>query len=129
VRAKYPQPDGRGIIPRKWSVDKVHGPLVLLCERILKKLIQHGWPASYRCVATNRLHPTVAIWSNELGDTPDFLAALDRAVFIVCRSFGVTFDLVASRFELLGDWVVKVRLGPEGRIASASIVPAPDCPF
>lgn len=128
MRATYPQPDGRGIIARKWSVLKINGPLVLVCEKVLKKLIQHGWPASYSLVKTNRLYPTVAIWSNDLGETPEFLLALERAIFIVARSFRVTVSLDFLSLSLVGEWVVKIRL-VNSKPAAATIHPAPDCPF
>lgn len=115
-------------MPRKWSVLKQGGPLVLVCEKVLKKLIQHGWPASYRMVATNRLFPTEAIWSNELGETAEFLEALDRAILIVAASFRVTVQLTGVRVTVIGDWVVRLRYAG-GKIAAASIHPAPDCPF
>lgn len=128
MRAKFPQPDGRGIVPRKWSVSKEYGPLVLVCERVLKKLIQHGWPASYEIAPTNRLQPTLAIWFNELGETPEFLQALDRAISIVAGAFRVTVSLSGTHLTLIGEWIVRLRYA-RGKIAAASIHPAPDCPF
>lgn len=128
MTAQYPQPDGRGIIPRKWAVLKLGGPLVLVCEKVLKKLIQHGWPASYEVQASNRIFGTVAVWSNELGETPEFLLALERAIFIVAHSFRVPFSLRGTSLSLVGEWVVRHRYA-QGRIVAASIHPAPDCPF
>lgn len=128
MKAKYPQPDGRGIIPRKWSVLKINGPLVLVCEKVLKKLIQHGWPACYTLRRTNRLLPTNADWSNELGETPEFLAALERAIEIVSRSFRVTVSLSGCSLSLIGEWVVRLRI-VDGKPVAATIHPAPDCPF
>lgn len=101
---------------------------MLVCEKVLKKLIQHGWPASYRLVATNRLWPIEAIWANELGETSEFLEALDRAITIVAGSFRVTVQLTGTRFRMVGEWVVRLRYAG-GRIAAATIHPAPDCPF
>jgi len=104
------------------------GPLVLLCEKVLKKLIQHGWPASYTVKASNRLFPTVAVWSNELGETPEFLLALSRAIEIVAAGFRVSFLLDGVSLSLVGEWVVRLRYAG-GKVASATIHPAPDCPF
>lgn len=104
------------------------GPLVLICERILKKLIQHGWPASYEVQRSNRLSPSVAFWFNELGETPEFLAALELACEIVARSFRVTVSVSGSKLTLIGEWVVRLRYA-DGKVAAATIHPAPDCPF
>jgi len=128
MRAKYPQADGRGIVPRKWSVSKEYGPLVLIAERIQKKLIQHGWPVSYTVHPTNRLFPVVCDWINELGETPEFLAALQRATEITAREFRVTVQLRGSCLTLTGEWVVRFRYAG-GKVAAVTIHPAPDCPF
>lgn len=128
MRAKFPQPDGRGIVPRKWSVVKDCGPLVLVCEKVLKKLIQHGWPAFYQVQPTNRLHPVAVLWFNELGETVEFLDALERAITIVAGGYRVTVHLTANRVTLVGEWVVRLRI-VGGRTAAASIHPAPECPF
>lgn len=101
---------------------------MLICERVLKKLIQHGWPASYELQASNRLFPTVAIWSNELGLTPEFLAALDRAIAIVAGACRVPFLLSGAALSLVGEWVVRLR-SHGGKVVAATIHPAPDCPF
>lgn len=37
----------RETVKRKWSADKSAGPLVLLAEWLLKRLIQHAWPCEY----------------------------------------------------------------------------------
>jgi len=130
MRAKFPQPDGRGIVPRKWPVEKRHGPLVLLCELVLKKLIQHGWPAVYVCDPTNRLYPLRAVFSNEGGETPEFLAALQMACDICGRKLRVRFVLEGVALVLDGEWVVRLRYhGDPHKPVAASIHPAPDCPF
>lgn len=117
---KFPQPDGRGIVPRKWSTLKECGPLVLLCERILKKMIQFGWPSRYETEATNRLFPTVARWFHLDGvDTPEFRKALAYAVEIVSASARVLVAFDGDRLSLCGEYNVDVI---SGRIVAGHVV-------
>lgn len=48
VRVTFPQPDGRGVIPRKWTVASDAGASVFVAERLQKRLIAAGWPVDYR---------------------------------------------------------------------------------
>lgn len=108
MRAKFPQPDGRGILPRKWSTLKTGGPLIYFAEKVLKWVIQHGYPALYEPEKTNRLFPVAVNFSNELGETVGFLQCLQDACEIAARALRVTFSLVGCRLTLAGDWEMRL---------------------
>lgn len=108
VRAKFPQPDGRGILPRKWSADKLGGPLRYFAELVLKRLIQHGFPASYRMLSNGGV-PTVVRFENELGETDAFLQALSDALEIVARRCRCYFEAVGTLVRLAGEWRLDLR--------------------
>lgn len=112
---KYPQSDGRGIVPRKWSVDKTHGPLVVICEMVLKRLIQHGWPSDYL------VSGGAALFSNALGSTNSFFQALADAVYIVSDRMRVRVVLDGLTLALVGHWYCEFRFGGAGKIVAVSI--------
>lgn len=113
MRAKYRQPDGRAIVPRKWSACKTGGPLIYFAERVLKKLIQHGYAATYVARATNRIHAVVVDFDNDLGQTESFKLCLadccdvvSRALRVRCALEGMALRLVEDlRLVVKGNWV------------------------
>lgn len=132
-RVAYVQPDGRGIVARKWSVDKGAGPVVLVAERIAKKLIQHGWP-----VELERLRPTrgqgqrVRLRLLTGPETPEFLAALECAVQIESHYWPADVRAEGSCVWLQGPHHMVVRLyfsgGKAMKVARVKRGPLP-CPF
>jgi len=116
----YPQPDGRGILPRKWSVDKLNGPLIYLAEIVLKRLIQHGFPAEYSILPFNSLHPNRVEFRNGLGETEEFLTCLVRCVGFVFGASRVKWTLVGSVLSLDGHYVLRLRHAL-GRVVGASV--------
>lgn len=109
MRAKYPQPDGRAIVRRKWSALKTGGPLIFFAERVLKKLIQHGYPASYVARATNAVFAEVVEFDNEVGLTPSFLICLADCCAVVARALRVACDLQGTVLRLVGAWRLEVK--------------------
>lgn len=108
----YPQADGRGIIARKWSAYKEGGPLVLLCERIQKKMIQFGWPCRYEVEKTNRVFPLLARWFHLDGcETPQFWEALQNAVEIVSSACRFPAVLCAGVLSVDDGFSVDVKTG------------------
>lgn len=103
MRAKYPQADGRGVLPRKWSADKLGGPLLYFAELVLKRLIQQGFPASYRPLS-NSDDPQFVVFENELGETALFMRALTDALVIVGRRVRCLFWRDGCWVSLRGQW-------------------------
>lgn len=118
MRAKYPQADGRGIVPRKWSALKTGGPLIHFAELVLKRLIQHGWPADYKSL-WNEGESRLVRFDNELGVTPEFEEALLRACQIVARRCRCLFSLAGTVLELSGWWWLKLRYA-NGKIVAVT---------
>lgn len=105
-----PQPDGRSLARRKRSAFKQGGALVLFGDRILKRLIQHGFAAWYEAIG-NGLQPSQLRFLNALGPTPLFLETLSRACDIVARSCRVGFFQAGDLVSLDGTYVLKLRYG------------------
>lgn len=103
MRAKFPQADGRGILPRKWSADKLGGPLLYFAELVLKRLIQQGFPASYRPLS-NSAEPRFVVFENELGATSLFMRALIDAIEIIARRVRCVVCRDGCTVSLSGDW-------------------------
>lgn len=123
MRVSYPQVDGRGIVRRKWSALKTGGPLIFVAERVQKKLIQHGYPASYEALPTNRVFTQVVVFRNELGNTSSFLQCLLDCCEVVSRALRVPCFLDGCSLRLVGEWRLKVKQG------YVSFRPASEAPF
>lgn len=107
-------------MPRKWSADSDCGPLVLLCERILKRMIKHGWPAAYSA-STNEDHayPSVAYWQSQIegGETPAFWNALSQIIEVVASANRVSVQYAPPALALNGGYFVNKK---SGRIVSSA---------
>lgn len=119
MRSSYPQPDGRSIARRKWSTFKEGGPLVYFCELVLKKLIQHGFAASYRIVGNQFQW---VLFQNEIGETPEFLLCLKLCVEVLERRCKVTGQLLGAMVRLVGQWDLRLRYAKDGKIAAVTFV-------
>ena len=137
-RAKFQQADGRALVPRKWSVDKFSGPLVFVAETILKRLIQHGWAASYRKLANDDQEALLVRFENEGGNTPEFLRACDLIAEIVNRRLGVAMEMTDGLLRLVGRWSMELvwnqpKPGSDGKRAIVRVilrlVGSSECPF
>lgn len=103
MRAKFPQADGRGILPRKWSADKFGGPLLYFSELVLKRLIQQGFPASYRAMSNGR-DPRFVLFENEFGETSLFMRALIDSIEIIARRVRCVVCRDGCMLSLSGEW-------------------------
>lgn len=124
---RYPQPDGRGIVPRKWPAAK-DGPDIYLAEVILKKMIQFGWPCSYTLGPRKRGSGVVILWRSEVcEETPEFLAALETAVQTVALSLRVKVECDGLACWLVGPHWLKLRRSSGGVAVQikAGLMPPP----
>lgn len=123
-----PQSD-RATVKRKWSADASAGPLVLLGEWLVKRLIQHGWPCAREI--TWEIAPPV-VEGEELqrravglkivpypgrGDFgPAFFDALDAVLRVVSHEARVGAYRQGCEIRLDGPYYVnsarKIRRGP-----------------
>jgi len=113
MRATYPQPDGRAIARRKWSAEKLCGPLVHFAELVLKKLIQGGFAAAYETYG-NSQEPSYVRFTNELGFTPLFHRSLRIALEIVARRCAVCFQEEYGAVRLDGSYRLVLRYAKDG---------------
>lgn len=120
MRANFPQDDGRAIARRKWSADKLSGPLVYFAELVLKRLIQNGFAASYERLG-NELEPVQVRFSNLLGFTPLFAQHLRIALEITARRCRVGFRVMGGLVMLDGVYRLKLRYA-EGKPVAAGFV-------
>lgn len=132
MQVQFPQPDGRGVVKRKWAVAKDAGPLVFFAERLVKRMISFGWPLRYAIPDHNYLWPRLVILE-PASDTPEFRQALVvhlAAIEIDCAWSGLVSGL---ELRLVGDPVLKLRFGVDAKgrfkVVGADIVAAPDVPF
>lgn len=126
--AKYPQPDGRSLARRKRSAFKEGGALVLFADRVLKRVVQHGFAASY-LVRGNGPEPSQVLFVNRLGPTDSFFACLRRALEIVARSCRVQFLEADGLVALAGAYVLKLRYAKRTAkpVAADFVLVGPPC--
>lgn len=118
----------RGRMKRKWNMDRDSGPCVLLCEVVLKKLIQHSWPCQLLPIVEpdegGDVVPAVRCRFEPLRNRSefgaDFASALALAVRIVSDEQGVPLHLDGYEVQLRGNWVIN---------AHGKVRPAPRVPF
>jgi len=109
-RVRYVQPDGRGIVARKWSVDKGQGPLGFVGERLCKRLIQHGWPCSWQWVRAGRAEGQAIRLILETGPaTPGFLRAVQDCVGVECCHWRARIVAQGEVVRLDGPHWLKLR--------------------
>lgn len=120
--ANYPQADGRSVARRKRAAFKQGGALLLFGDLVLKRLIQHGFAASYEARG-NGPEPSQLLFLNLLGPTPAFVDALHRALEIVARAKGVGFLCADCLVALAGHYILKLRYGKrDARPVAASFL-------
>lgn len=110
----------RGRMKRKWAVDKSGGPQLFFAELVLKKLIQHCWPA--RIIDYGHTVTFYPIKGRTIG--PDFEDALQTAVRILAEKHRVKYTCYARGLRLKGDYI----LTEKGQIKCVSKVSTLDKP-
>jgi len=84
------------------------GPLIYFAELVLKKLIQHGFPAGYDQLGNSET-PVMVRFFNRGGFTPLFQETLQRALSIVARKLRVGFVSADGLVRLDGPYFLSFR--------------------
>lgn len=95
----------RRYVKRLWRVPKDRGALEYLATLIVKMLVKHGWPASWR---REPFTDGFVVVSHDHGEAlpPDFLEAVQIAARIVARTYRVEIEQHGSFVGLLCDYEV-----------------------
>lgn len=124
ARLRYVQPDGRGVMKRKYSVEKGEGPVVLLAEWLCKEMIRSKWPCEVVAVLPQggAGHPE-RVTVRPLAPVVDFEAFSEEARITLLAIAGMQKHLVADHvsweagcLSLLAEYHVnhrgQIRRGP-----------------